>query len=76
MSQWFRRKRQEFIIATFRQFGQVRRADLMREFEISEQQAANDIAAFLATEPRGIVYDVRAKCYVLEEYQSSHKGER
>lgn len=67
MSEWFKRTRQEFIIATFRQFGQIRRADLMREFEISEPQAVKDIAAFLATQPRGIVYDVRAKCYVLED---------
>lgn len=65
MSQWFKDRRQEFIAATLRQFGQVRRADLMREFDISPQQASNDIAAFLASDPPHVSYDVSAKAYVL-----------
>lgn len=67
MSQWFQQKRQEFIAATLRQFGQIRRQDLMREFGISLPQAANDIAAFLANDPPSVRYDVSAKAYVLEE---------
>ncbi|MCE7797895.1 hypothetical protein LWE61_15195 [Sphingobium sufflavum] len=67
MSQWFKDRRQEFIAATLRQFGQVRRADLMREFDISSAQAANDIALFLASEPQHVRYDVSAKAYVLED---------
>ena len=65
MSQWFKDRRQEFIAATLRQFGQVRRADLMREFKISAPQAAADIAAFLASDPPYVRYDVSAKVYVL-----------
>jgi hypothetical protein len=67
MSQWFKDRRQEFIAATLRQFGQVRRSDLMREFEISLPQAANDIAVFLASNPPLVKYDVSAKAYVLED---------
>jgi hypothetical protein len=67
MSQWFKDRRQEFIAATLRQFGQVRRQDLMREFDISLPQASNDIAAFLATDPPPVRYDVSAKAYVLVE---------
>lgn len=67
MSQWFKERRQEFIAATLRQFGQVRRADLMREFEISAPQAAADIAAFLASDPPHVRYDVSSKAYVLGE---------
>lgn len=67
MSEWFKDRRQEFIAATLRQFGQVRRADLMRQFDISMPQAANDIAVFMATEPPHVRYDVSAKAYVLED---------
>lgn len=67
MSTWFMARRQEFIEATLRQFGQVRRADLMREFDISMPQASADIAAFLAAEPKRVRYDVSAKTYVLIE---------
>lgn len=67
MSQWFKDRRQEFIAATLRQFGQVRRADLMREFDISSQQASTDIAAFLASKPGFAIYDVSAKTYVLAD---------
>jgi len=66
MSQWFKERRQEFIAATLRQFGQIRRADLMREFDISVPQASADIAAFLASDPPNVTYDVSAKAYILE----------
>ncbi len=67
MSRWFKYRRQEFIAATLRQFGQVRRQDLMREFDISLPQASADIAAFLASKPPHVSYDVSAKAYVLTE---------
>ncbi|MET0438279.1 MAG: hypothetical protein ABW043_12385 [Devosia sp.] len=67
MSQWFKDRRQEFIAATLRQFGQVRRADLVREFDISVPQASMDIATFLASAPPFVRYDVSAKAYILEE---------
>lgn len=67
MSRWFQDRRQEYIAATLRQFGQVRRADIMREFGISMQQASNDIAQFLASDPPYVKYDVTAKAYVLED---------
>lgn len=67
MSKWFQDRRQEFIAATLRQFGQVRRADLMRGFDVSLPQASADIAAFLASDPPYVTYDVSGKAYVLEE---------
>lgn len=70
MSQWFKNRRQEFIAATLKQFGQIRRADLIREFDISFPLASNDIAEFMAAKPPHVRYDVSAKAYVLEEPQS------
>jgi DeoR/GlpR family transcriptional regulator of sugar metabolism len=67
MSQWFKQRRQEFIAATLRQFGQVRRADLVREFDISVPQASNDIAEFLSASPANVRYDVSAKAYIMEQ---------
>lgn len=65
MSRWFKNRRQEFIAATFRQFGQLRRSDLMREFDISAPQASSDIAEFLEQQdPPYVRYDVSAKLYV------------
>ena len=69
MSAWFQERRQEFIAATLRQFGQIRRADIMREFDVSMPQASNDIAVFLSREPCAVRYDVSAKNYVLVEDQ-------
>jgi hypothetical protein len=66
MSRWFQDRRQEFIGATLRQFGQIRRADLVRQFDISTPQAANDIAEFMASNPPGVRYDVSAKAYVFD----------
>jgi len=69
MSRWFLDRRQEFIAATLRQFGQIRRADIVREFEVTNAVASADIAKFL---DRGklvgsIRYDVSAKIYVIED---------
>lgn len=65
MSTWFKDRRQEFIAATFKQFGQVRRSDLVREFEITLAVASADIAEFLAADPPNVKYDVSAKAYIL-----------
>lgn len=67
MSRWFQDRRQEFIAATLRQFGQIRRADIIREFDVSTPQASADIAAFLAAKPPHVRYDVSAKAYVFVE---------
>lgn len=67
MSRWFKDRRQEFIAATLRQFGQIRRADLIREFDISVPQASNDIAEFMAAKPPRVRYDMSAKAYILED---------
>lgn len=66
MSTWFTDRRQEFIAATLRHFGQIRRADLVRQFDISTPQASADIAAFLASDPPHVTYDVSAKAYVFD----------
>jgi hypothetical protein len=66
MSRWFQDRRQEFIAASLRQFGQIRRADLIRQFDISVPQASIDIAEFMATNPPRVRYDVSAKAYVME----------
>lgn len=67
MSSWFKDRRQEYIAAALRKFGQVRRADLIREFGISSPQASHDIAIFMSGEPPRVRYDVSAKAYVLED---------
>lgn len=66
MSGWFKQKRMEFITATLRQFGQVRRADIVREFNVTLSLATMDIADYLATNSH-VYYDVSAKVYVLKE---------
>lgn len=65
MSKWFIDRRQEFIAATLSQFGQIRRADLIREFGVTAAIASSDIAAFMAAQPPHVSYDVSAKTYVL-----------
>jgi hypothetical protein len=67
MSAWFMNVRHGFIAATLKQFGQIRRADLVREFGVTLATASNDIASFLANKPPNVRYDVNAKMYVLED---------
>lgn len=69
MSRWFLDRRQEFIAATLRQFGQIRRADIVREFEVTNAVASADIAKFLECGKLvgSIRYDVSAKIYVIED---------
>jgi DeoR/GlpR family transcriptional regulator of sugar metabolism len=64
---WFQARRQEFILATLKQFGQVRRQDIMREFDVSLPQASSDIQTFLAAQPALVRYDVSAKAYTIIE---------
>lgn len=71
MSGWFIARRQEFILATLRQFGQIRRQDIMREFDVSQPQASNDIQMFLADNEGRVRYDVSAKAYVIVEEDSA-----
>jgi hypothetical protein len=74
MTDWFQDRRQEFIAATFRQFGQIRRGDIVREFGITPQVATGDIATFLARDPPVVVYDVRSKAYVLVDDEAGRPG--
>jgi hypothetical protein len=67
MSRWFQDRRQEFIAATLKTFGQIRREDLMREFDISMPKASEDIREFMQLNPAFMIYDVSAKCYVINE---------
>lgn len=71
MSRWFLDRRQEFILATLRQFGQVRRSDLMRQFDITAAVASKDIGEFLAANPALVRYDVSAKAYVVIDEPAS-----
>lgn len=64
-SQWFINHRQQFIADALRIFGQVNRSSLVKQFDISMPQAANDIALFLRRNPEVLVYDGRTKCYVV-----------
>jgi len=67
MSKWFMDRRQEFIAAQLRQFGQIRRGDLVHQFGITLAVASKDIGDFLAADPKRVTYDVSAKLYVLVE---------
>lgn len=67
VSRWFLDRRQEFIAANFRQFGQIRRTDIVKEFGVTLAVASKDISDFLAADPPNVRYDVSAKMYVLVE---------
>lgn len=60
---WVRRKRLEFIEFRLLWDGRVNRSDLTRGFEISEQQASLDIAAYDLLAASNLTYDVREKTY-------------
>ena len=64
---WFTDRRQEFIAATLRQFGQIRRSDITRQFDVTVAVASKDISDFLSNNPPHVRYDVSAKTYVLRE---------
>lgn len=66
MSTWFTRQRQDFIHAQLEAFGQIRRCDIADRFEITLQVASADISVFVDAHPDAIIYDGKAKCYVLD----------
>jgi hypothetical protein len=60
---WVRRKRLEFIEFRLLWDGRVNRSDLTKAFEMSEQQASIDLAAYDLLAPNNLMYDVREKTY-------------
>ena len=60
------RQRQDFIRAHLEAFGQIRRADIAERFDITLAVASSDINMFLSFYPEAIIYDGRAKTYVLD----------
>lgn len=64
---YFADLRQQFILGHLKTVGQIRRQALIDEFGISTPQASNDIQAFMAAHPGLIIYDGRAKCYILDK---------
>ena len=63
---WFMRQRQDFIRAQLETFGQIRRADITKRFEVTTQVASSDIATFIEQHPDAIEYDRSAKCYTFD----------
>ena len=61
---FFRNIRLDFIDWRIHYYGELNRADLVRIFSISENQASVDIRDFIAAHPGAIKYDLRAKRYV------------
>jgi len=66
-SDWFVRHRQEFIRDHIRTFGIIRRQDIADRFELTVQIASSDIARFIDAHPGALVYDGKAKMYVLDK---------
>jgi predicted transcriptional regulator len=67
LTSWFQRQRQDFIRAELKIYGQIRRQDIADRFEVTVQIASADIQAFIAANPDVIIYDGRAKMYVLDK---------
>lgn len=67
MSTWFTKQRQDFIRAHLATYGQIRRSDIADRFEVTTQIAGTDIATFTKDNPDAIIYDGRAKLYVLDQ---------
>lgn len=65
MSKWFMDHRQSYIAAMLRTYGQVNRTQLMEKFGISLPQASTDIQRFIRENPEAIIYDGKAKAYVV-----------
>ena len=61
---FFRNLRLDYIDWRIHYYGELNRADLVRIFSISENQASVDIRDFIAEHPGAIKYNVRAKRYV------------
>lgn len=63
-STWARERRLDFIDWQLLTTGRAQRADLVRTFDLSVPQAANDFAAFRARYPGAMRYDASRKAYV------------
>ena len=63
-SSWFVDRRLDYIDWCLAEHGEIQRADLMRVFEVSENQASIDLNAYLAAYPGAMNYDKRVKRYV------------
>jgi len=61
---WQVRQRMDFIWDTLKAKGRINRADLMKEYGISDAQASKDFRDFLAMYPTAMTYDKRKKTYV------------
>lgn len=61
------RQRQDFIRAQLQAFGMIRRAEIVKRFEVTIAVASADIQTFIAAHPDAIDYDRVAKCYVYED---------
>jgi hypothetical protein len=61
---WTRRKRFEFIEFRLLWEGRINRSDLSGTFEMSDQQASADIAAYESLAPGNLTYDVRERAYL------------
>lgn len=64
---WFEKQRQDYIRAQLHAFGQIRRAAIAEQFEVTIQVASADIQKFIVSHPNSIIYDGRAKMYVLDK---------
>ena len=61
---WSLEQRLALVAARLNWEGRVNRADLVRRFGISPNQATADLQRFAALHPGGLSYDTRAKTYV------------
>lgn len=61
---WALRQRLDFIRQCLERQGQVNRADLVRQFEISRVQASIDLQRFLKLHPGAMTYDASRKAYM------------
>jgi DeoR/GlpR family transcriptional regulator of sugar metabolism len=64
---WAQKQRQDWIVEMARIYGFINHEHLMKKFEISTAQAANDFRVFLKLNHGFIEYNVNAKHYRLCE---------
>lgn len=58
-----KKQRQEFIQRTLDAQGYINREDLKQSFGVSDSQAANDFALFLAANPDAMIYNHQTRRY-------------
>lgn len=63
---WAAKQRQNYIGERLRSVGTLNRNSIEKEFEISPQQASNDIAHFLNENPGMLDYDRFYKMYIYQ----------